>query len=559
MPVPAFEWKSYRVPISRDSPVRALAAAPPAGFEVGVEVAMTLVPLPILAAYPTALDKAKILLESAAEIEHALMVQYLYGAYSLKDKSEVTDASQVKALKTWPGLLLGIAREEMGHLMTVQNLLLLLGCAPNFEREDFPPRKDIYPFKLHLEPLTQRSLAKYVVAESPLDAEGIDDIKTVAMGTEGPMINHVGVIYGLLGFIFATEDEMETGATGSPAWDAMVRDIRLAALEQNPDTSAWHISDGDCHPESESQQGDPADWQAPAGPTTSGLRVHRVRDRNEALAALRDIGEQGEGASSGGDTSHFERFLTIYRGVGAIPAFPATDDWPTRKVPTDPKTTDFANRRTRLWVELADLRYALLLGFLEHYFLTSGEDRTLLTAWVFSEMRSRVGYLAIKLTKMERGGENGVAAIAFTLPDRLHLPSAQTARWALHRDRIETSIEKAEMMQREETGEFAEFLNLLLVSDRARLELVKSRTGGQHSNTSFARDILPLFRPKDIEHMIDVAELNFSVYDVVKQNSANILDRLRGIDGFMPPSPDQRWTKAQTDLFQRWIDEGMNA
>jgi len=41
--------------------------------------------------------------------------------------------------------------------MTVQNLLLALGLRPNLEREDFPPRKDLYPFALHLEPLTQRS------------------------------------------------------------------------------------------------------------------------------------------------------------------------------------------------------------------------------------------------------------------------------------------------------------------------------------------------------------------------------------------------------------------
>ena len=61
----------------------------------------------------------------------------------------------------------------MGHLVTVQNLLQALGLPPNFEREDFPPRKDLYPFALHLEPLRQHSLAKYVVAEAPLDASGM--------------------------------------------------------------------------------------------------------------------------------------------------------------------------------------------------------------------------------------------------------------------------------------------------------------------------------------------------------------------------------------------------
>ncbi|MEJ7743434.1 MAG: ferritin-like domain-containing protein, partial [Nocardioidaceae bacterium] len=131
--------------------------------------------LPDLTALPSPLGKAEILLESAAEVEHALMVQYLYAAYSLKSGDEVTDPAQQAALDetspdSWPQVLLGIAREEMGHLMTVQNLLLL-GLAPNLEREDFPPQKDLYPFALHLEPLSQRSLAKYVVAEAPGDAE----------------------------------------------------------------------------------------------------------------------------------------------------------------------------------------------------------------------------------------------------------------------------------------------------------------------------------------------------------------------------------------------------
>ena len=78
-----------------------------------------------------ALDKAEILLESAAEIEHALMVQDLYAAYSLKSNDEVIDPAQQAALDdlAWPAVLFGIAREEMGHLLAVPELLLLLGLS----------------------------------------------------------------------------------------------------------------------------------------------------------------------------------------------------------------------------------------------------------------------------------------------------------------------------------------------------------------------------------------------------------------------------------------------
>lgn len=43
--------------------------------------------------------------------------------------------------------LIGIAREEMGHLMSVQNLLLGMGSALNFEREDYP-FNEVYRFHL---------------------------------------------------------------------------------------------------------------------------------------------------------------------------------------------------------------------------------------------------------------------------------------------------------------------------------------------------------------------------------------------------------------------------
>jgi rubrerythrin len=63
------------------------------------------------------------LLHIASEIEHALMVQYLYAAYSLDDEHP----RERKKVAQWRSLLLSVAKEEMGHLLTVQNVLCLLG------------------------------------------------------------------------------------------------------------------------------------------------------------------------------------------------------------------------------------------------------------------------------------------------------------------------------------------------------------------------------------------------------------------------------------------------
>ena len=363
-----FEWIDYDVslPASLLPQMRSLAveqvAAPEPGAPEAPPMARVTVPLPDLRAYPTPRDRAKILLESAAEIEHALMVQYLYAAYSMKSKADVSEPEQQELLdeddesgQSWPLTLLAIAREEMGHLLTVQNLLIVLGLAPNFEREDSPPRTDLYPFSLKLQPLTRSSLAKYIVAEAPWDAADINEIVLLATGKAGSTINHVGILYGLLGVVFCRDDQIESGATGHPHWDAILRLIRDAAYTQDPAPQNWHLPESEFRPETVEGQADPADWNVP--PLRAQIRVHRVADRADALDAIRDIGEQGEGPSGDGERSHFERFRRIFD------AFPTPEMWvPTRPVPTDPKVTDFTHPRAHGWAELADARYATGAG-----------------------------------------------------------------------------------------------------------------------------------------------------------------------------------------------------
>src|SRR5262245_34570971 len=81
-------------------------------------------------------DYAVFLLSIAAEIEHSLMVQYLYAAYSLGGP-QVPEEHRPKVLE-WQQVILGIAKEEMGHLITVQNVLKVLGGPLHLDREDYP-------------------------------------------------------------------------------------------------------------------------------------------------------------------------------------------------------------------------------------------------------------------------------------------------------------------------------------------------------------------------------------------------------------------------------------
>src|SRR5215203_321027 len=160
-------------------------------------------------------DWTVFLLHTAAEIEHALMVQYLYAAYSL-EKANFQGPNVPPDARTlvnrWRETIVGIAREEMGHLITVQNLLRFIGGTLNFEREDFPFRT-LYPFRFQLEPLTKDSLAKYVAAEMPEHPgesyELMWEIVKRATGSAGGLnVNRVGPLYAELGTIFRYSDKL---------------------------------------------------------------------------------------------------------------------------------------------------------------------------------------------------------------------------------------------------------------------------------------------------------------------------------------------------------------
>lgn len=101
------------------------------------------------------------LLREAAEIEHALMLQYLYCAFSLKEP--YADLAGYGAADA--DTIIGVAIQEMQHLSAVNRLLVALGSCPHLDRQDFPYEPDIYPFVFEMEPLSRAALAKYVFVE----------------------------------------------------------------------------------------------------------------------------------------------------------------------------------------------------------------------------------------------------------------------------------------------------------------------------------------------------------------------------------------------------------
>ncbi|MFO0847191.1 MAG: ferritin-like domain-containing protein [Gemmataceae bacterium] len=445
--------------------------------------------MPDLSAWPTPAAKADVLLRKAAEVEHALMVQYLYARFSLKAPGDVTDPQQKASLTAWRSVLFQIAKEEMAHLMVVQNLRLFLGLRPTFERDDFPMTEGLFPFGLRLERLTQAALAKYVVAEAPLEPENVPAFPAIvqqATGAAGMPVNHVGVLYALIGVVFASgTQEVEQDASGGDPWYGMVRQIAYLAYAQQLPSAGWHLPDGALHPESQGQQASGAVWVQPANP---GMRVPVVPTRAAAKEALRDIGLQGEGPAPQADMmmSHFHRFLAIYTGsqTGTLP-FPPADRWPTLAVPTDPHVSNDAtdpnaitNPIAQDWANLADLRYTLLLGFLEQYFLTSPVDREFLHRNAIDEMHF-LSSLSRRLVALDRGA-GGKAALPFTLPGTIHLPEQPAQQWQVHIDRMSAAIAlEQQILGSHGAGDQA--LQQMLTQDGLKLDKLKQVLAGGSS------------------------------------------------------------------------------
>ena len=84
-------------------------------------------------------------LRLAAELEHGLMAQYLFAAYSLKRYDyEGLRPEQLERVRRWASLITLVARQEMEHLGLALNLLSAIGGTPSFSRPNMPQRQSYY-------------------------------------------------------------------------------------------------------------------------------------------------------------------------------------------------------------------------------------------------------------------------------------------------------------------------------------------------------------------------------------------------------------------------------
>ena len=110
------------------------------------------------------------LLAQASELEHSLTCQYLYAAWSLKERGEpeVTN-EQARVIDTWRQTLTGIAVQEMLHLGLASNLLSAIGGAPYLRRANFPQARTYTTLSLdfRLAGFGEKTLRRFACFELP--------------------------------------------------------------------------------------------------------------------------------------------------------------------------------------------------------------------------------------------------------------------------------------------------------------------------------------------------------------------------------------------------------
>jgi CDGSH-type Zn-finger protein/truncated hemoglobin YjbI len=295
----------------------------------------------------------------AAELEHGIMCQYLYAAFSLKQSgAEGLSETEADAVTRWRKHIFHIAAQEMLHLSLVQNLLSAIGAAPHLSRPNFPQPASHYPAGVHLAllPFGEESLRHFMFLERPegMDIEDAEGMAAFAKAAPAAMPRvQVGEIVPR-GQDFAT----------------------VGHLYRSIEAGFAHLAD---------RLGEEALFVGP--PRAQATQEYfgwpelvAVTDVASAQRAVDEILEQGEGPRGYWKDAHFGQFVAILDEFTqfreANPAFdPVRPVIPVNVRPSErdtsvPLATDPIARQV---MDLFNVSYEILLLMLQRFFAHTEE------------------------------------------------------------------------------------------------------------------------------------------------------------------------------------------
>ena len=359
-------------------------------------------------------------LTEASELEHGLMLQYLFAALSLKKRlDEGISPSQQETIRSWEGQILRVARDEMGHLGTVCNLLSSIGAAPRLGRPNFPqPAHKYYPFDFELSRFSDESLYRFVRAELPKgepppDPPRADSVQIEAFALLQPIPDPLE--YDYVGELYRQIED---------AFFALPEKGLFIGPKTDQDTDDW----------------------------SRGMKLYRVVDRASAKKAIDSIVLEGEGAPANRTNSHYNTFLTMRKSLAS-----QGEIEPARPVARNPRTrphrdapypvTLIDNKETALLVELLNAIYATVLLMLMQFYSFGGEspaERSVLQSSIRQLMSLSVRPISEILTELPVDDHSGLTAgPSFEIYADLRLSTQQENRWVILLERFDNIIRDA--------------------------------------------------------------------------------------------------------------------
>jgi hypothetical protein len=227
------------------------------------------------------------LLREAAELEHTILCEYLFAAFTMKQRAEEgLTAAQLEAVNRWRTTILTVAKQEMLHLTLVQNLLTAIGAAPHLSRPNLPTAAKHFPagVQIALVPFGERALKHFLFLERPEGVALNDTDAQVAIERARPLMADEDIVpapqeFATVGHLYRAIDVGFAWLTSTLGQEKLF--IGPAPAQTSPDVMHWE-----------------------------GLVA--VTDLESAHKAIDVVVEQGEGATGDWREAHFGTFLAIY-------------------------------------------------------------------------------------------------------------------------------------------------------------------------------------------------------------------------------------------------------
>src|ERR1700751_1771437 len=286
----------------------------------------------------------------AAELEHGIMCQYLYAAFSLKQSTdEGLTAEEAGAVQRWRKTISHVATQEMLHLSLVQNLLSAIGGAPHLSRPNFPHPASHYPAGVHLAllPFGEAALQHFMFLERP-EGMDINDAEGMAAFGRAPPAMQPGEIvprsqdFKTVGHLYRS---IEAGF--APLADKFGERRMFVGPPRAQATQQYF------------------GWP----------ELVAVTDTASAQKAIDEILEQGEGPRGNWRDAHFGQFVTILEEYlqlrEANPAFDPVRPVVTVNVRPSERDTSIplaTDPITRQVMDLFNVSYEILLLMLQRFF-----------------------------------------------------------------------------------------------------------------------------------------------------------------------------------------------